>query len=122
MSGDQPGPAQRRVYDVGLQPERTALAWRRTALSLLIASVGAARVLGAQLGPVAVVLGVVGVVWAVVVHHLAGRRVGRSTARLLDAGDLAHRHHGGQLLAGTALVTFLLGLAGAALVLLHRLG
>ncbi|MEZ0164399.1 DUF202 domain-containing protein [Kineococcus sp. LSe6-4] len=120
MSTDRTEPAPRRIYDVGLQPERTALAWRRTALSMMVASLGAARVLPSQLGGGAVVLGLIGIVWAVLVHHLAGRRARRSTARLLTAGDLAHPHSAGVLLAGTAAATALLGLGGLALVL-HRI-
>nr|WP_281372940.1 DUF202 domain-containing protein [Kineococcus aurantiacus] len=105
-----------------MQPERTALAWRRTALSLLVASLGAARLLPAQLGAGAVALGLAGAVWAVALHHLAGRRARRTTARLLRAGDLDHRHGGAHLLAGTALVTGLLGLGGLALVVHHGTG
>ncbi|WP_432561700.1 DUF202 domain-containing protein [Kineococcus sp. SYSU DK003] len=119
MSADPTGPGPRRLYDPGLQPERTALAWRRTSLSLLAVSLGAARVLPTQLGTGAVVLGLLGAAWAVGIHHLSGRRVRRATDRLLTAGDLAHPHSGGVLLAGTAAVVLLLGLGGLALVLTH---
>ena len=122
MSAEHPGPPPRRLYDPGLQPERTALAWRRTALSLLVASLGAARILPTQLGAGAVVLGLAGAVWAVVIHHLAGRRARRATTRLLDIGDLAHPDSAGRLLAGTAAVAVVLGLGGLALVLSHGQG
>lgn len=88
----------------------------------MVASLGAARLLPTQLGAGAVALGLAGAVWAVVVHQLAGRRTRRATARLLEAGDLAHPRHAAHLLAGTAAVTLLLGLGGLALVLTHARG
>src|SRR5699024_21214 len=48
------------LYDPGLQPERTLLAWRRTCLSFAIASLIAARFSANHLGIVAVVVGVLG--------------------------------------------------------------
>ncbi len=105
------------VYDPGLQPERTALAWRRTALSLVVVSLGAARLLPAQLGAGAVVLGVAGAAGGVAVHVLAGRRARRTTARLLATGDLAHPHSAGALLAVVAGAVTVLGLGALALVL-----
>lgn len=120
MTGSAPD--SRVVYDVGLQPERTALAWRRTALSLLVTSLGAARVLPPQLGTGAVAIGVAGTLWAVALHLLAGRRTRRASARLISSGDLAHRQHSAHLLAATAAVTGLLGLGGLALVLLRARG
>ncbi|MBB2902052.1 putative membrane protein [Kineococcus radiotolerans] len=126
MSGRGDGPARGRgdaprLYDPGLQPERTALAWRRTALSLVVVSLGAARLLPAQLGAGAVVLGVVGAGGGVVVHVLAGRRARRATAGLLTRGDLAGE--GAGLLAVTAATALLLGLGALALLALgHPLG
>lgn len=49
------------VPDPGLQPERTALAWRRTTLSLLLCSVAGTRVLAPALGRWALAVGLVGV-------------------------------------------------------------
>ena len=53
------------IFDPGLQPERTQLAWRRTALSVAVGSIVAMRILPAVLGDVIwVVPGVIGVVCA----------------------------------------------------------
>jgi uncharacterized membrane protein YidH (DUF202 family) len=45
---EEPRPAA--LYDAGLQPERTALAWRRTGLALSAGSLIAVRVLATSLG------------------------------------------------------------------------
>ncbi|WP_432506092.1 DUF202 domain-containing protein [Kineococcus arenarius] len=126
MSATGDGAADERtsastVFDTGLQVERTALAWRRTALALVVVSLGAARLLPQQLGAGAVVLGVVGAVAGASVHVLATRRARRTTARLLAAGDLDHPASSAHLQALTAGACLLLGLGAAALVLVHGL-
>ncbi|WP_432496906.1 DUF202 domain-containing protein [Kineococcus auxinigenes] len=127
MSGperqERGGPAPQRgpaIFDPGLQPERTALAWRRTALALVVVSLGAARLLPGQLGPGAVVLGVAGAATGVVVHVLAGRRTRRTGARLLARGDLDHPAASAHLLAVTAAACVLLGLSGLLLIVLRQ--
>jgi uncharacterized membrane protein YidH (DUF202 family) len=62
------------VSDVGLQPERTALAWRRTALALAVGSLIGARVLSEDLGVWAAAPAALGVVAAVAVFVVAQRR------------------------------------------------
>lgn len=47
--GNEPGRGH-RPFDAGLQPERTALAWRRTALAVAVASLAALRILPEVLG------------------------------------------------------------------------
>ncbi|WP_432495611.1 DUF202 domain-containing protein [Kineococcus gypseus] len=113
--------ARRAVFDAGLQPERTALAWRRTALSLVAVSLGAARLLPAQLGPGAVALGLAGAVAGVLVHVLAGRRARRLTERLVRSGDLDSPAASAGLAALTAATCALLGLAGVVLIVAHGL-
>lgn len=82
----------------GLQPERTALAWRRTTLALIGLSLGSARLTWHVLGPAALTFAVAGVslgVWLTVheqkryVRHStslrAGTGVGEGVAPLLTA-------------------------------------
>lgn len=64
-------------WDLGLQPERTALAWQRTGLAVLVGSLVAFRDGLATSNPVAVVLSVVAL--------LAGLWVLRSARTELDA-------------------------------------
>lgn len=84
MSGDGPDGTDRgaRPFDVGLQPERTALAWRRTALALVVAAVIGIRVLPMLLGAWAVIPAGAGVVLAVVVLVASHRRYREQHARL----------------------------------------
>ncbi|KXK58446.1 hypothetical protein AWW66_29770 [Micromonospora rosaria] len=103
MTGTPPG------RDPGLQPERTRLAWRRTALALTVVAVLALRLalagepFGALVG-----LAVVGV-WAVALRVCWRRGTGSGPAPT-----------GGPALAQAALTAVGLALAGLALVL-HEL-
>ncbi len=67
MSGD--------LFDPGLQPERTELAWRRTALSIAVGSVVAMRLFPAALGNGWWVLpGILGVIFSAVLWTWSRRR------------------------------------------------
>ena len=90
------------VFDPGLQPERTGLAWRRTALALLAGSVVAARILEASLGPWAAAPGLVGIGISVVLLFSIHRRYRHINARLAETGDRAPIADG-RLIAATAL-------------------
>ena len=64
----------------GLQPERTLLAWRRTALSLALASAVAVRLTLESYGSAAAAIGVGGVLLAGASYLVADRRY-RATRR-----------------------------------------
>ncbi|SDT64029.1 DUF202 domain-containing protein [Jiangella sp. DSM 45060] len=93
-----------RTYDHGAQNERTALAWTRTALALLVGVVLATRLAAEPLGPAAVVFGLVVAPVAVAVLLLARRRYRRSHEALHADRALPD----GKLPALVALVTLLL--------------
>ncbi|MDM7832425.1 DUF202 domain-containing protein [Cellulomonas edaphi] len=99
----EPWPA-RHEGDAGLQPHRTQLAWRRTALALLGGSVVAVKVLEPVLGPGALALGAVGLVLAAGLAWASYRRASQPVA-------------GARLVTTCALVTVLLGLGALAFAL-----
>ena len=92
----------------GLQPERTLLAWRRTALSLAAASVVAVRLTLGSYGPAAVVLGVGGLLLAAGAFLAADRRY-----RAGGPGGLADRPAAGAPAALLTVTTVLVGLLAA---------
>ncbi len=71
--------------DKGMQAERTALAWRRTALSVAVGSLIGLRVLPPQLGPMGYAVAALGLVWSVDLALTARRRY-RDGSRLVQAG------------------------------------
>lgn len=72
--------------DTGLQPERTALAWSRTALSMVVGGAVGVRVLPTLLGPVGLVVALGVVVAGAVLGLVARRRADRAVAVLGRAG------------------------------------
>jgi putative membrane protein len=93
------------VFDPGLQPERTALAWRRTGLAMLGGSLVATRILPEVLGAWAAALGLAGVVAAAGLLYGIHRRYRSHHRRLLAEGDRSPVA-GGRLIAATALFAF----------------
>lgn len=85
----------RRLFDPGLQPERTELAWRRTALAIGVGSLVALRVLPAlasteEVQRALLAPGIIGVAVAVLLWVRARSRHVRISRALLDerAADL----------------------------------
>jgi len=105
------------VVDLGLQAERTALAWRRTALGVGVGGVIALRVAGPVLGPVAAVAAVAGGVLAALAFWVAGRRYRAVQASLRDRGDLGALTRPALPLVAVSVATTLIGAIAVAFVL-----
>ena len=75
-----------QLFDPGLQPERTELAWRRTTLALIVGALVALRLLPPALGSWSIIVGLAGLVLAAIIWVLAHRR-----ARLTSHA-LRHEH------------------------------
>lgn len=81
---------EHRPFDAGLQIERTALSWRRTALSVAIGSLVALRALPEYLGSgVWVIPGVIGVLGALVLWWTAAVRYRRFHDRVARGEERA---------------------------------
>ncbi|MGY1807107.1 DUF202 domain-containing protein [Blastococcus sp. SYSU D00669] len=106
-----------QVFDRGLQAERTALAWRRTALAMAVAAVGAGRLAAPVIGVLAVVLAAVGLVQAAFVGYRAERRYRSVHASLTTRGDLGGARAGGLPIAALALSGVAVGLLALAFAL-----
>lgn len=103
-----------RPWDAGLQPERTTLAWVRTALTMIVVSLLTAR-LARESGAVAVVLALAGTVTAALLVPVQSRRHRRRDARL-RAGEVVDPPLGA--VVGAAAFTVALAAAALGLVLL----
>lgn len=104
-----------RIWDKGLQPERTALAWQRVALALLGLALVAARLAWPVLETWAIPPTAAVALGAIVLYSAAHRRY-RGHHTELSAG----RHHtlpDGRLVLVTALAAGILALLGAAFVI-----
>jgi uncharacterized membrane protein YidH (DUF202 family) len=97
-------------FDDGLQPERTALAWRRTGLALLAGSLAATRILPEVLPTWTVVPAGFGIAVSVVVLVAAHLRYRAVHAALTAAESAEVPLHGGGLPALVAAFTALGGL------------
>jgi putative membrane protein len=75
----------RALFDPGLQPERTALAWRRTALGIAVGAVLSFRLLPPVLGLWSIGVGVAGLLMSAATWTLAGRRARRVQSALLSS-------------------------------------
>jgi uncharacterized membrane protein YidH (DUF202 family) len=77
-----------RPFDPGLQPERTALAWRRTTISLMLGSLVALRLLPPVLGQWSLAVGFLGLGLAAFLWRQAARRASDTADALNTAGHL----------------------------------
>ena len=104
-----------RLFDPGLQPERTALAWRRTALAVAVGAVAGARLLAPALGAAAVAVALLGLALAALFLFGSTRRARRAQDALLRDGHLA-AGPGGRLLAVVSIACTALGVVALAAV------
>ena len=110
-------PEPDHVVDLGMQAERTALAWRRTALGVGVGGVVALRLAAPALGPVVAVAAVSGGVLAALAFWLAGRRYRAVQTSLRDRGDLGALARPAAPLVAVAVATTLIGGVAFAFVL-----
>lgn len=104
-------------FDPGLQPERTALAWRRTALTFALSPLLAARLLAPQFGLLAAGAALFGLALGTFVGVTSWVRY-RALYNSLTTEPVGHRLPGSALLFVTAIVP----LVGGLLVLVRILG
>ncbi|GIG37364.1 DUF202 domain-containing protein [Cellulomonas pakistanensis] len=130
-AGAGPGSAHAAAPPPGAQPERTALAWRRTSLSVAVGSLVAGRVLEPWSGPLVWVLVAAGLLGALALDR-AGVRRAASWAGVVDDAHpdrgpgapvpLGARTPGGAALGTTAAATTVLGVAALVAVLRSAAG
>ena len=103
------------LFDPGLQPERTLLAWRRTCLSFAVGSLVAARFTVELVGVFAIVLGILGAGLSVAAYFVAARGYHRVNDAL-GRGEAALPYGAWPMLLATA-ATLALGAACAVFLL-----
>lgn len=102
------------LFDRGLQPERTLLAWRRTCLAFAAASLIAIRFTVDTAGVVGVVIGIIGASLAIAAYFAATHGYRRARTSLARDGILTHSAWplalatGATLMLGAACAVFLL--------------
>jgi uncharacterized membrane protein YidH (DUF202 family) len=106
-------------FDPGLQPERTALAWRRTGLAVAVGAVVGARVLAPALGAAAIVVAALGLALATLLFLGSARRVRRAQSALLQDGHLASGP-GGRMIAAVCIACTALGVAALTAIVTAR--
>jgi hypothetical protein len=109
-----------RLFDPGLQPERTALAWRRTGLAVAVGAIAGTRLLAPALGAGALVVGLLGLSLAVLLVLGSTRRARRTEACLLQDGNLVSGP-GGRLIAAVCVACTTVGVAALSVVVAAHL-
>ncbi|WP_144673367.1 DUF202 domain-containing protein [Arthrobacter sp. U41] len=102
--GDAPDRSH-RPFDAGLQPERTALAWRRMALAVAVGSLAALRILPEVLGLWALVPAALGAAVSLVALIVSQRRYRRIHTILTTSDSDRVALSGGALPAALAVAT-----------------
>ena len=112
-----------RLYvDEGLQPERTELAWQRTALSIGVGSLILVRLLPAVFGGVEwIAPGIAGLLLAGFFWVASGRRYREAPGRRSPRGSEAAVSPGGGLLLILTVAVVLFGVLGAGIIVLATL-
>jgi uncharacterized membrane protein YidH (DUF202 family) len=103
--------SQMRPFDSGLQTERTLLAWRRTCLTLGVASAVAVRLMAPEFGAVVVTIGLAGIFSAATAYVLASHRYRRAHVSLTETAVLGSGGRSLALLFGLVLLLNAIGLA-----------
>src|SRR5215207_484055 len=89
-----------QLFDPGLQPERTELAWRRATLALIVGALVALRLLPPALGSWSIIVGLAGLVLAAIIpptsapHQPSSAPRARRVARSGPPPSPRHRHRG----------------------------
>lgn len=104
-----------RVFDEGLQLERTALSWQRTLLALAVASLAVGRGLELVIGPASWVVAVT----VTVVMFVVTRRKYLRAHRHLTTIDPDSLPRGGLVITGAAALSLVAGLSALAFLLHH---
>jgi uncharacterized membrane protein YidH (DUF202 family) len=105
------------LFDRGLQPERTLLAWRRTCLALATAMAVAIKLLALESDVATLLLAVFGLAVPAVAWLLAAHRYRRSQQRLTRTGRDPELPAGGPAIAVATLAAVLFGVLALVLVL-----
>ncbi len=120
MSDATPQDAE-RVFDAGLQPERTVLAWQRTVLALGIGVLAGSRVLFPMLGMISSVLLAAGLTVVLGLFVAIRRRYERMHTHLTEESHLS-LPHGAVLPAALALFVVVSAVGALAFVVVSALG
>ena len=102
------------VFDAGLQPERTLLAWQRTCLALAVGVAVGARLSLPALGAASIVLGVTGIALVALAWWGATHRYRRAHHDLTGANPALGQ--GGSPMAALAVAAATLALGGLVFV------
>ncbi|AOY74193.1 DUF202 domain-containing protein [Paenarthrobacter ureafaciens] len=105
------------LFDPGLQPERTGLAWQRTCLAFLAGSLVAMKVQPPIFGPWSLLLGAAGVLEALLLLFIVRRRYLRQHHTLTTSGGQPPLAADGFLPVALGSSTVAAGIVSLALIL-----